>query len=128
AGGWPRRLPDNARNRAPLPEEKAEEETAHEHIRAPLDRGRDDFSPPALKSLPRHAAVRYGEEPEEEHIDGQRRKKRATYARVNRLGHQEVADEADGVEKGGKKGNIARHAVDESKSSAHAVTAVGAPH
>src|SRR5271157_2654607 len=112
-------VPDDGRNRSPLPEEEAEGEAAYEDISASLDRGRDEPCPPPLERGPGHDAVRHGEEEEEQGIDEDRDREQALRPRINRLRDEEIADESDRVQERSEEGEIAHHAVDQGDDSAH---------
>jgi len=88
----------DALDRLPLPEEQRQDQARRQHVGAALDRARHKLRPPALEARPCHDAVLHGEEPEQQHIHRQREAHRPGRARIDRLGHEKAAHEADRVE------------------------------
>src|SRR5262249_40936479 len=110
-------VPDDGRNRQPLPEEEPEEKAALEHVRAPLHRGRHELRPPSLERGPGHDAMRDGGEEKQQRIDEEGGRAPGRRPRVNRLRDEDISDEADRVEKRGQEDEIAGHAANHGDSS-----------
>lgn len=104
-------VPDNGRDRAPLPKQQHQHEARHQHICAALDRGRREPREQPLEALPRHPAVLNGEQREQREIDADRAERRGLGAGVDRLRHHQARDEADGIEKGAEKNQVGHDAV-----------------
>src|SRR5512135_139481 len=115
-------LPEDGGNRPPLPEEEAEEETAYKHIGAPLDRRRDEPCPPSLETRPGHDAVWDGKEAQEQGVDEESEGGRAPHARINRLGDEEITDEANRVQERGEEDEITCDTIGQGQASAHSAT------
>jgi protein-S-isoprenylcysteine O-methyltransferase Ste14 len=73
---------------------------------------RHQLRPPALEGRPGHDAVLNGEDAEQQDVDDDRRGDGARRAGIDRLGHEDVADEADGVEERQEEDDVGYEAIE----------------
>ena len=112
-------LPHHAAQRVPLPEEQDQRQAAGQDVGAALGGRRHDAREEPLEGRAGHDAVLHGEERQQAHVDKERRAQRSCGPRVEGLGHQDVAQESDGIEKRQEEGRVAANAVDQRDDSAH---------
>ena len=95
--------------------------TAHvrHHIGAALHGQGDDACPPALEATTGHHAVLNAEQRQQQQIGAQGFDPGCAGAEIDRLGHEQVAAEADEVQQGCEARHVGGHAVEKRKQSAH---------
>src|SRR5690606_18193903 len=89
--------PDGLRDWSPLPVEEQQGETREQDVGATLDGNRYDAYPPTLELLPRHNAMLEREQTKQNYIDDQGLPKRACIPRVDRLRHNNITNEPNGI-------------------------------
>ena len=90
-------MPNDGRDRAPLPEQQGERQAGEQHIGAAFDRFRHVSRPPVLELSARHDAVLHGEQRHQENVHDERFSRCRAGACIDRLWHYQVRYEADGV-------------------------------
>ena len=110
-------VPHDVLDRLPFPVQEIENQAGQEHVRAALDRRRDDFRPGALESLACHHAVLNRKQTQQNAIDNQRRYWRPGHAGVDRFGNTDVGDKPDCVEERDEEDHVRNQAVGESQET-----------
>src|SRR5690606_22093880 len=112
--------PDLTAQRLPETEQRDQRQAGEQHIGTALGRGRNDAGPHGLEGRPRHDAVLHSEQGQQQQVDGQRLDGGQQRFSVDAAGNvRQVADEGDGIEKGGEVHVVADDAVDEDGKEFH---------
>ena len=111
--------PDDAAHRLPQREQENQREARKQDVGAALGRFGDDARPGALEPGPRHDAVLHGEYDQQQGVHEQGRTERCGGHRINGFWYDQVADEANCIQKRGEKHGITNDAIGQHSDAFH---------